>query len=600
MCGIVAWYPRSPVDPAEVRRRLQAALRAMKHRGPDDEGIAIVRTRAGIPVGLGNVRLAIQDTSPAGHQPMVRGDATLVLNGEIYNHRDLRADAALVDFAFEGHSDTETVLAGWRAWQSDVFERLDGMFTLAVFDASDDSLTVGRDRLGIKPLYGAHGDFGVIVASELRALLATGLVRREIDREGLGGYLRFGCVPEPLTLIDGVHRLGAGRFARIRGGEVEPSKAYWSPLDAVPGDSVADALRASVASHLLSDVPVAVLLSGGIDSSIVTALAAEAAPSGVTAFTVGFDESRYDETPWARKMATRYGLAHEVVRLTGAEVVEQIPAAVVDMDAPSVDGFNTWIVSKAIADAGFKVALTGLGGDELFGGYETFPRMARAERLAGRIGWLPRGLRAQLGGGGERGARSAELVARGRSRADRYDTLRAFWSLDALSRLGVEQAPALATWMPSGAMATASATSLLELGGYMRSMLLRDADANSMAHSVELRVPFLDHVLVGRALASNAAAGTRHKQRLLGAFEHLLVEGLATRPKQGFVLPMDEWMRGALASHVAQGLQAIGAHLDRHDTIASIETSWRAGTTRWTRVWALSTLGHWLNGMLQR
>ena len=577
----------------------------MRHRGPDADGIHIARTRGGVPVGLGNVRLAIQDLSTAGHQPMHAGDATIVMNGEIYNHREVRRTLG-GQHPFAGTSDTETVLAAWGRWGAGSLAHLRGMFAVALFDATDDSLWIARDRLGMKPVYIAQGDFGTALASELRALLAMGLVAPRVDRGGVDGFLRYGCIPEPLTLMEGVRRLPAACTLHVCNGVADAPTVYWDPVPLATGAAPAEPeeirglLSDAVEEHLLSDVPVATLLSGGIDSSIVAALAAQAASAPVTAFTVGLDDGRLDESPWAAKVAARHGIQHEVVRLSLDDVREWAPAAATTMDMPSVDGFNTWIVSRAIAQAGFKVALTGLAGDELFGGYETFSRLARARHWARRLGWLPHGLRVAVGGGGERGQRTAALIAPRASPAERYNTLRAFWSERALRRFEADPTISLATWLPPPGAPPATATSLLELGGYMRSMLLRDADANSMAHSLELRLPFLDHRLVELCLRHNAAAGHPPKHHLLRAAGDLLPDGLAKRAKQGFVLPMDAWMRGPLRDLVHEGLSSVRAHRPGATMMDAVERDWSRGRVSWTRVWALVALGLTLQRLTSR
>jgi asparagine synthase (glutamine-hydrolysing) len=580
----------------------------IKHRGPDDEGFQIIsasREADGL-AAMANTRLAILDLSPAGHQPMHDPETGnwIVFNGEIYNHLEVRAEIGERAGKWHSQSDTETILHAYRLWGRDCVLRLRGMFAFAIWDATNGTMWCARDRLGIKPFYYCAQKNALLFASEVRALLASGWVRPELDHVGLAGYARFGAVPEPYTLLKGVQSLPAGHWMLVRAGCVEKVESYWRPepqqADVERGSIVSEIrtqLERAVHEHLLSDVPVACFLSGGIDSSIVTAIAAKELGKRLQTFTLGFHETGADESAYADAVARKCGTTHHLVRLSHDEVAAQIPVAVGAMDLPTMDGANTYIISKAVADHGFKVVLSGLGGDELFGGYPSFQRAAWAERWAPSLGLVPRSLRALAAGGGNKGRRAAEALDRNVPLSARYASLRALWSQNDLEQMGLADAP---DWGDAvdGDAPLASRVSVLELSGYMRSVLLRDSDVLSMAHGLELRVPFLDHVLVETCLKYGLAdpeGSLLNKAWLLKATGDLLPRGVADRPKQGFILPMAEWMRGPLKGFVGEGLAVI----DGLEALSKVRTDqllndFERGRLQWSRVWQFAVLGHWL------
>ena len=605
MCGIVgiATTGYHSVEPEAAMRRMLGAIR---HRGPDDRGCELVSVR-GSEVWLGNTRLAIQDLSAAGHQPMrdPRTGNWIVINGEIYNHREVRRALPAPETGWRSSGDTETVLQAYAVWGKECLSRLRGMFALAIWDEAAGELWCARDRLGIKPFYFHADDNRFVFASEVRALLASGLVERRLNERGLAGFVRFGSLPEPLTLIEGVQSLPAGHWLRIRDGKIIEQHRYWSPnpiatvnqREAETIKAVRQHLERAIADHLLSDVPVASFLSGGIDSSIVTALAAKASSSPIKTFTVGFRDAELDESEYAQAVATRYRTDHQRILLSDDEAVEMVSDAVAAMDLPSADGVNTYVVSSAVARNGIKVVLSGLGGDELFGGYRSFKLLPQMERWAAVTSLLPKRLRRMAAGGGSKGQRAAEMTGTGVSVSERYNFMRAMWADRELQQMGVIPM-GYSIPEPSPRLTGATQVSLLELQGYMRSTLLRDSDAMSMAHSLELRVPLLDHGLVECCVASQVAGGGQ-KTLLLKAAGELLPDGIANRPKQGFVFPMDRWMRGALRQVVAEGI----SHLEEAEVFPEVDfrrlvEQFQAGQLTWSRLWAFVVLGHWMKAHL--
>jgi len=393
MCGIVGYIGKS-----EQSTRIPLALECLRRRGPDASG---VWSSGDGQVYFGHTRLAIIDLSEAGAQPM-HDEGTgnvIVFNGEIYNHPELRRELVGLGIAFRGHSDTETLLRGYGVWGTSLFARLRGMFALAIYNARSREVVLCRDRLGIKPLYTARTEGGGLVfASEARALLPW--LKGQISHNGIAAYLQRGACPHENLIFTEIDEFSAGCWAAVRCArpEVHPVR-YWpsglmSDLD-VEGASgnapreVRRLLEDAVSSHLLADVPVACFLSGGIDSSVITALAARSVnPRKLTTFSVGFSEEAFDESKFARQMAELYGTDHHHITLSDADKLNFVTRAVEAMDLPSTDAINTYIVSDYVARNGFKVVLSGLGADELFGGYPIFRDYSMVRAVAGTPQWL--------------------------------------------------------------------------------------------------------------------------------------------------------------------------------------------------------------------
>lgn len=597
MCGIAGISFNAEHDSCSRRRAVECMVAALRHRGPDDSGVVSVPLLTSAPQAvLGSTRLAILDITSAGHQPMIDAETgnCLVLNGEIYNHRELRRELGERAGSWHSTGDTETLLQAYRVWGSDCVGKLRGMFAFALWDASRGELLCVRDRMGIKPFYYLQQNGIFAFASEVRALLDCGAAKPRLDETGLAGFVKFGSLPEPGTLVAGVASLGAGEMIRVRQGKIVQREMYWSAAAIKPVSSSPEVttLRAElervVREHLISDVPIATFLSGGIDSSVVTALAAQNAEKPIRTFTVCFEQPEFDESKYARELSRRYGTVHHEIRLSEAEVLAALPKAVEALDLPSADALNTYIVSQAVAEAGVKVVLSGLGGDELFGGYPSFRLLPRFERFSAVLGRFPADLRRYRAGG-----RSEQATRHDVSFQYRYQSMRAFWSDAELRALGVAVDAGFGDIDPGEEFTLTARAGVCELQGYMRSTLLRDSDCMSMAHSLELRVPLLDHMLVEYCLRNNAAApGT--KRALLAAAEDLLLRGTALRRKQGFVLPMEAWMRGPLRSYVGEGLQAAAQNCLPRLNPAKLLADFEVGRVKHSRVWQFVVLGHWL------
>ncbi|HEX4644518.1 MAG TPA: asparagine synthase (glutamine-hydrolyzing), partial [Verrucomicrobiae bacterium] len=496
MCGIAVNFNfHNNATPLNLAR--------LRHRGPDGQG----EWRS--PDGrawLGHTRLAILDLSPAGAQPMLDDETgnVIVFNGEIYNHLALRRDLGARQSVWRGSSDTETLLAAYRIWGEKMVERLKGMFAFAIYDGRRHGLFLARDRLGIKPLYYHLNHDGFYAASEIRVLPLRHETSIHADRVAM--YLQWGACPEEGLIFPEIKVFPAGHSMFISSkGKIE-SPRYWpppGPLRATardPARQVRQLLETAVEEHLLADVPVASFLSGGIDSSIITALAARKSQRQLLTFSIGFKQAAHDETGIAREVASRYQTAHHRIELDDEETLQIISEAVEKFDLPSVDALNTYIIAKKVAGQGIKVALSGLGSDELFGGYPSFRDVPRLKWLSR----LPSFCRNSLGRLGTRGRRLSDLPA-----CDDASQLalwrRRFWT-DAMLDNANLPAPALDCGEIPDLPDDFARISWMELTRYMRQTLLRDSDQMSMAVSLELRVPFLDHKLVEFALGLPASA----------------------------------------------------------------------------------------------
>lgn len=618
MCGIngIVAHGQSP-----ERSRVERMNERLAHRGPDGAGVVAFEDAV-----LGHRRLAIIDLSDAGIQPMrsACGRYHIVFNGEIYNFGALRSQ--LSDYPFQTGTDTEVLLAAFARWGSDCLPRLHGMFAFALWDEQERALFLARDRLGIKPLYYHASDGGLAFSSELRALIAGGTFEPQLDRAALVDYLRYQTVHAPATILAGVRMLMPGCVLRFDGG-LPSIKTYWSPADRFD-PTVAESpiarihgevrrrLCASVEERLIADVPLGAFLSGGIDSSAIVAIMAAELGQRPQTFCVTFGDDALSEAPYARLVAERYGTEHHEIQLSPERFLELVPEAMAAMDHPSGDGPNTYVVAGATKRAGITVALSGLGGDELFAGYSIF-RRAAALPMLGPLSAVPLGLRSQLGRALCRlsKGRAADKVAAllslpSTELAQAYPLARRLLFDDGVAALlsnpalppdrVAEQMPALIGRMSAGArFPRLSRVSLCELTTYMQNVLLRDTDQMTMAHALEVRVPFLDHRLVEYALnVGDLAKFPRTPKRLLvGALSDLLPREIVDRPKMGFTLPWERWLRGPLRPFVRERVNRLAElpEFDGAHTRAYLQR-FEGGDPRvlWSSIWALATLGDWL------
>ena len=554
MCGIAGVVSRRSQVTALVPP-VNAMLNSVRHRGPDDEG---AWTDAAGDAAFAHTRLAILDPTPAGHQPMSTPDGrfTIAFNGEILNFKELRRSLEARGVCFHTRSDTEVILRAYEADGSSCLRSLRGMFAFALWDAREQTCLLARDPFGIKPLY-YHEAGGVLTfASEVRAILAAG-VRAVVDATGAFEYFRTGSVPEPLTMIQDVRALEAGHFMTWRDGRLSIQR-YWD-IDFPDSDASDDpatltrtALLDSVAHHLVSDVPVGVFLSGGMDSTAIVALTRTLRDGDLRTFSLSFPSFQHDEGPDARRTAQHFKTTHHEWAVDGATAWQMFGEFLTAADQPSIDGFNTFLVARLARRHHTKVVLSGLGGDELFGGYPSFrqvPRLVKLGQLAS-FGGLVSAAALRLAGdiGGSRYRRFAALIESSATLESAYMAFRGIYTREearALTAHYVGDRTAIdevERRRPPTDPTAEDGVSRLELTRYMRNQLLRDADVMSMASGVELRVPFIDSVLFGTLSRLPARQRLQRGKALLHQAVPEVPDWIANQPKRGFVLPFQRWL----------------------------------------------------------
>ena len=548
MCGIAALFAYA-ADAEPVRRSEIEAINArMIPRGPDDGGVWIADDQR---VALAARRLAIIDLTPEGAQPLrgVEGDARIVFNGEIYNHRELRTRLERRGAQFHSRSDTEVVLQMYRHYGAECVELLRGMFAFAIWDERTNRLFVARDAYGIKPLYFADDGKTFRCASTVKALLAGGAIPRKPDAAGAAGFLMLGSVPEPFTIVSGIRAVEAGTTFFVDRSGRQAAQRYYSIAEVfrhareqqsianltTPEILLRELVTESIDHHLVSDVPVGVFLSAGIDSATIAALATASSPEPLRAITILFDAFRnreFDETHDASLVAQSLGTPHTKRVVTREEFLGDLPRIFDAMDQPTINGVNTWFVSKATAEQGLKVALSGIGGDELFGSYPAFKRVPRIRRIA-KIPLVTRLLRHPKAHAIQRLGRTdagAYFLTRGLFLPEEIDS----GAFDVLAH--IEQAFDVDPGTDFGRVAT------LEASLYMRNQLLRDTDWASMAHSVEVRTPLIGSWLLRQLAPLLLSQGARCKQFFAASPQRPLPSAIAKRPKTGFQTPLREWL----------------------------------------------------------
>lgn len=579
MCGIAGIHAYLDVAPAVDRGELERMNRRMAARGPDGSGDWLSPDGR---VGFTHRRLAIIDLSEAGAQPMHSADGMLSItfNGEIYNYRELRAELQAKGYVFRSGSDTEVLLQLYADRGTAMVEQLRGMFTFGLWDARQRLLVLARDPLGIKPLYYADDGWTLRFASQAKALLAGGAVSRDPDPAGIVGFHLFGSVPEPFTVWQSIRAVPAGTVVTIDASGPSAPQRYYDVAsslarraDKAGGDradarlQMGAAVRDSVRHHLVADVPVAVFLSAGLDSGALLGTMAELGARDILAVTLAFEEFKgapHDEAPLAAEVAARYGARHIVRTVDRAEFERDLPAILDAMDLPSVDGINTWFVAKAAHEAGIKVALSGLGADECFGGYPSFVDVPRSVHFLRPFHFLPgvgalarRLLTAGIGAGLGIHPKAAGLLQYGGDWAGAYLLRRSVympWELDDLLDPAVLEEGLRRLAPLSGIAAALQAgrrlgdfdrVAALETSLYMRNQLLRDADWAGMAHAIEIRVPYVDPFFLAALPAGRVLASVDAKAAIADIPDPPLPAASRARRKTGFVTPVGRWIADA-------------------------------------------------------
>jgi asparagine synthase (glutamine-hydrolysing) len=618
MCGIAGIVSQKNLQPPEAAVRKMTS--SLEHRGPDATGIYISEN-----ISLGHCRLSIIDLSDNANQPMF--DFTkrfsIVFNGEIYNFREIK-EKLKKNYPFQTNSDTEVILAAFSRYGSQCLELFNGMFAFAIWDHLKNELFVARDRLGVKPLYySVTPQREFIFASEIRALLNSGKIPRKINFSGLYNYLLYQSVYAPQTIVEGVFQLPAGSFGIFSEGKLE-IKNYWKIENNLLNEpnanfnsatevkkKVKQLLLKSVERRMISDVRLGAFLSGGIDSSAIVALMSEVSEAPVETFSVTFGEKEFDESLYSTIVARKFRTRHSEIRLTARNFLEELPQALQSVDSPTGDGINTFVVSKATRKAGIKVALSGLGGDELFAGYPNFLRWFHLQKNH-FFHYTPDFLR-----------RAAASVLQ-RSKNSKYQRL---------GNLAITNKPSIFNVYPlfrqvfSEQMADAfllngnrqnslyemlkkkepqiktfpvlSQFSIAELLGYTQNVLLKDTDQFSMASALEVREPFFDYELVEYVLQiPDSIKYPKYPKRLLvESISPLLPDEIVHRKKMGFVLPWEKWMRNELKEFCETRLNKLKEfNLLNSSPILQRWKDFQNGRKNilWSQFWHLVVLTDWL------
>jgi len=579
MCGIAGIFAYLDVAPSADRAELRRMNARMAARGPDGSGDWY---SGDARVGFTHRRLAIIDLSERGAQPMhsADGQLTITFNGEIYNYRELRAELEAKGRVFRSDSDTEVMLQLYEERGPAMVEVLRGMFAFGLWDARRRMLLLARDPLGIKPLYYADDGWSFRFASQAKALLAGGAVSRTPDPAGVVGFHLFGSVPEPFTVWQEIRALPAGTTLVVDATGPHAPSSYYSVAPSLARRAVGSgvdssqararlsaAVHDSVRHHLVADVPVAVFLSAGLDSGALLGTMAELGQRDTVAVTLAFAEFRgkaLDEAPLAAEVARRYGAKHVVRTVDRAEFERDLPAILDAMDLPTTDGINTWFVAKAAHEAGVKVALSGLGADECFGGYPSFSDVPRSVHFLRPFRFLPgvgglarRLLSTAIAAGLALHPKAAGVLEYGGSWAGAYLLRRSVympWELDelldpALLEEGLRRlvplsriAAQLQAGRPLGDFDRVAA---LETSLYMRNQLLRDADWAGMAHSIEIRVPYVDPFFLAALPPGDVLATVDAKAAVADVPRPPLPAASRDRGKTGFVTPVGRWLSDA-------------------------------------------------------
>jgi asparagine synthase (glutamine-hydrolysing) len=559
MCGI-AGILDSNHSLSDNDRRLAALQASLKHRGPDDRGAWT--SPSGI-AHLAHTRLSILDLSAAGHQPMglPGGRFTITFNGEIYNFRELRAEFEQDGVPFQTGTDTEVLLRLYERYGQGMLDKLRGMFAFAIWDELEQTCFLARDPFGIKPLYYSNRGGVFAFASELRALQEAGFGSAEVDAQALMSYFESGSVAEPHTLVQGIRSLAAGHCLEWRNGIIE-NNAWWSiqfPVETStsekPSTTLREALLESTRRHFVSDVPVGIFLSGGVDSTALVALAREIGIKDISTFSIGVDDPGLDESSVARRTAAHFGTDHHELVLGEEAGKRCFEEYIQHIDQPSIDGFNTFTVSSFAREKGIKVVLSGLGGDEMFAGYPSFTQVPRMVKMASMLDLIPGirhhiGMKLEYNTDSHRLRRVGAFLQSANTMRNAYRAFRGIFSrraarilaaryagvtLSDLIRSSLEEAPSASVPTPRDEV------SLCELSLYMRNQLLRDSDVMSMSQGLELRVPFVDRTLFESIAHIPAASRLRQGKKLLLEAMPEIPEWVVNQPKRGFLFPYQKW-----------------------------------------------------------
>src|SRR3989338_5571764 len=616
MCGIAGIYHPHAGPNFDSDGIVRGMLAALQHRGPDAEGW--YRSKELV---LGHRRLSIIDLSPSANQPLSNEDGTLWLayNGEIYNFRELRKELIGKGHRFKYQTDSEVILHLYEEFDIKCLDHLRGMFAFALWDEKKKRLFLARDRIGIKPLYYSDNPASLIFASEARAIQKA--IPCEPNSEIAIQFLQYGSIPEPLTAFQNIYSVPAGHYLLrdVRGTSIH---SYWSLADVLRrqdahplvGREIRTLLEEAVQQYLVSDVPLGILLSGGLDSSSLVALAARQREQVIHTLTIGFHESQYDETQFASLISKKFGTRHHERYANGPMVLECLDDFFNAMDQPSADALNTFVVTRLAQEEGIRVLLSGLGGDEVFSGYPHFKYAGRLFQILPYLEKMPPAVRSYLIGALVQGSKlfKAPLAAErlnflmNPTIDSAYRVYRGVFPPSIIQSLlncdSKAIQPSSVLHHPEGLPSGIDRAIYLEFALYLRDRLLRDTDAMSMSHSLEVRVPFLDHQFVTALLQMKSQTRFhpyRGKLLLKEALHNDLPEVILNRPKRGFIFPLGEWLRSSLKTYVEEVLldhQNTGSNLYLNpEAVRKVWDGFLKGEVHWSLPWSIFVLKRWWN-----
>lgn len=622
MCGITGILGKQ-INTANYHRAIQKMTDSIAHRGPDSQGFWNDEN-----CFLGHRRLSIIDLSEAGNQPFISQDGRyiLVYNGELYNYKDLKFElqraehgSKNIPYIFKTNTDTEVILAAYLRWGNTCMKRFNGMFAFAIWDTVEQKLLIARDRLGIKPLYYQYKNNTLVFSSEIRALIHSGIIDKKINLSAVAEYMQYATVHAPNTMLQDVMMLMPGHFIELKNESFSISN-YWNINDYTTSkqnltyketcDQVNELLTASVERRLIADVPFGAFLSGGIDSSAIVGLMSKVSSEKIQTFNVSFDEGEFSEAKYAKQIAKKFNTQHHEIKLTPSDFLKQLPEALTAIDHPSGDGPNSYIVSKATKNAGITMALSGLGGDELFAGYEVFKRfyelenkwwlnMVPSKKIVGKL------IASQKKS--IQGDKTSEILA--------LDTINGYQAYPVNRKLFNQKdynsllknkyndsdfIYNIIQKIKTDKNHILSKVSLYEIETYMQNVLLRDADQMSMAVALEVRVPFLDYQLVEYVLSIKDEFKYPHTQKklLVDSLGDLLPSEIVNRPKMGFVLPWKEWLKHDLREFCEENIVQLSKRsFINREAILIIWNRFLNNDPKisWSRIWHLVVLNNWIN-----
>ena len=613
MCGINGIITHKKINLQKIIRQMNDAI---THRGPDNEGTFFYEN-----IALGHRRLSIIDLSDAAKQPFTdnSGRFVLVYNGEIYNYKNIKAE--IPEYKFKTNSDSEVLLAAYIKRGKECLSMLEGMFAFAIFDTKKNEVFIARDRIGIKPLYYFQDDEKILFSSEIKALLSSGLIPRKINKSAVFDYVRYQTVHAPETIISGIKMLMPGHFAIIKNNSVKITQ-YWNlkkpnykeetSYEEIKS-KVKELLYKSVEKRLVSDVPLGAFLSGGIDSSIITGIMSEISNSKINTFSVNFDEAEFSEGKYARQIAGLFKTNHTEILLKPDDFLKNLPDALKFIDHPSGDGPNSYIVSKVTKKAGITVALSGLGGDELFAGYDVFKKIHKFynHKQLSKIPFFIRNSASKLLPLLKNDIRTKKIASILSTKKfdleNMYPVFRLlyndkdllkFFSSKSIENNVVKKIVSEITVKKNYILSSVSSS---EMKTYMQNVLLRDTDQMSMASSLEVRVPFLDYQLIEYVYnIPDKYKFPYTPKKLLTDSVNILPDNIINRPKMGFVLPWEHWLKNELFDFSDSRIKSL-AERDFFNTpeILNVWNNFLKGkkNVSWARLWIFIVLEDYINKM---